>query len=76
MKRLDRKERIVVAFAFAVSLSFVACSPGGTPAEGGDNKLGQWSYVKGPHGETCLLLSSGLGWNNGWAAMDCDTVTP
>jgi hypothetical protein len=38
-----------------------------------NNDPGRWAYVNGPHGEHCLVYTTGLA-NSQMLGMDCDTV--
>jgi len=73
-------KNLLALAALALVLALAGCS-GGYGANSGDpsniaNDPNNWHYVKGPHGENCLVLSYALTYNNAVLAMSCDSVNP
>ena len=72
------KFRATVVLVLAMGLISAGCSSptGYSAAQQIANDPDNWSYVKGPHGENCLVLSANVGFYAGLMAMSCDNVNP
>lgn len=71
--------RRALALVLATVLAVAACvepPPGDRVGPMASGSGYTWTYVKGPHGENCLVLTYGPGTHAGMMGMACDTVVP